>query len=97
MTDSVIELVDKAEEERKKVSKCSSGKKTPNNPSSDSLTRTITIGTSQQSEATFADDAVLEDGFDAETAGKTKMRSAHQKKLYLSDMDEVYNEVDDKD
>ena len=47
VTDAVIELVEKAEEERKKVSKSSSGKKTPNKSSSDYLTRTIKIGQSQ--------------------------------------------------
>ena len=95
--DAVIDLVEKEEDERKKVSKSSSGKNTPKNPSSDSLTRTITIGPSQQSEATFADDAMLEDGFDAETAEQTTMRSSRQEKLDLSEMYEVYKEVDDKD
>ena len=60
-------MVEKAEEEWKKVSNRNSGKNTPKNPSLDSLTRTITIGPSQQSEATFEDYAMLEHVFDTET------------------------------
>ena len=53
VTDAAIDLVEKSEEERNKVSKSSSGKKIPKKPIYDSLTRTITIGPSQQSEANF--------------------------------------------
>ena len=52
---------------------------------------------SKQSEANFADDAMLENGFDEEIAELTTRRSARQDSLYLSEMDEVYEEVDDND
>ena len=79
------------------MSKSSSGKKKPNKPSLDSLTRTKTIGPSQQVEATFSDDAMLEDGVDAERSERTTRRSARQESLNLSEMDEVYEEVDEED
>ena len=97
VTDSVIELVEKSEENRKKVSKNICVKKNPKRPSSDYLSRTITIGMSQQSEANFDDDAMLENGFDEEIAELTTRRSARQESLDLSEMDEVYEEVDDND
>ena len=87
----------KIEEERKKLLKNSSGKKTPKKPSSDYITRNIKIGPSQQSESTFADDEMLEDGFDAETAEQTTRMSARQESLYISEIDEVYEEVYNND
>ena len=55
------------------------------------------IGTSQQSEYTFSDDALLEDGFDKKTSKQTTRMSDRQESLEMSDMDEVYEEVDEKD
>ena len=81
--------MEKAEEERKKVPKNSNGMKTPNKPSLYYFTRTITIGPSHQSEVKFADDTILEDGFDAEVSEQTARRSARQESLDLSEMHEV--------
>mmetsp|Transcript_14088 Transcript_14088/g.20124 ORF Transcript_14088/g.20124 Transcript_14088/m.20124 type:complete len:3340 (-) Transcript_14088:211-10230(-) len=62
---------------------------------SSSLARRITLGPSQQSESAFADDAMLEDGFDADTAERNARRNARRRNF--NDIDNQIEEDDNDD
>jgi hypothetical protein len=97
VVDTLQEMADKEVEEKNKTPGKSSKKK------SSGSTRRITFGPSQQSEASFADDAMIEDGFDAETGERNARRSARRRdrdmieEMVLDDMEaEILDEEEDE-
>jgi len=97
VVDTLQEMADKEVEEKNKTVGKSSKKK------SSGSTRRITFGPSQQSEASFADDAMIEDGFDAETGERNARRSARRRdrdmieEMVLDDMEaEILDEEEEE-
>uniref|UniRef100_A0A7S4S0Y2 HECT-type E3 ubiquitin transferase n=1 Tax=Ditylum brightwellii TaxID=49249 RepID=A0A7S4S0Y2_9STRA len=92
VVDTVFTMVEKEEEEKKKLTKKKSLQGV-------GINRESSIGPSQRSETSFADDAMLEDGFDAETAERNARQNARQndRRRHLRQMIEGAIEMDDDD
>lgn len=105
---SVVDAVQEMEKEPGQAKKLNTdlfgkSKGTKRSDVSTEMSRGVSLGASQQNENAFADDAMLEDGFDAHTAERNVRRHARQQDLgndmiEIAGDENVYEEViDDTD
>ena len=95
VSDAVQSIADKESEANAKRLKQTNNAKHPSVKRISETATGVSAGPSQRNEASFADDAMLEDGFDADTAARTAQR--RQNDFDNNDDDPMEEAVDDYD